>query len=147
METLESVLNSSLLIFPVLEFIHILGFAFSVGTVALVNFRLLGIGLTEQSPAELWRATTNWTMGGLVAVVFSGFLMYSSDPDMYYTNYAFLLKMVFLMAAVVYNYTAVRRTVKLGEAPRGRVTGAIAMALWACVAFGGIFIGAIASPE
>jgi hypothetical protein len=145
MESLENILNSSLLMFPILECIHILGFAFSVGTVALVSFRLIGIGITDHSPAELWRDTAQWTLGGLVAVVFSGLLLYASDPDMYYLNYAFLLKMVSLAAAVVFNYTAVRRTVKLGEAPRGKMVGTISLGLWACVAFGGIFIGVLPS--
>jgi len=144
---LENILNSSLLIFPILECVHILGFAFSVGTVALVDFRLIGVGITDHTPAELWRNTSHWTIGGLVAVIFSGILLYSSDPDLYYTNYAFLLKMVFLIAAIVYNYTAVRRTVKLGEVSSGRVVGAIALALWACVALGGIFIGVLAPAE
>jgi hypothetical protein len=147
MDSLESILNSSLLIFPVLECIHILAFAFSVGTVALVDFRLIGVGITDHTPAELWRDTSHWALVGLVVVIFSGFLLYSSDPDMYYTNDAFLLKMVFLLAAIVFNYTAVRRTVKLREASKQKVVGTIALALWACVAFGGIFIGAVPSPE
>jgi hypothetical protein len=148
MDPLENILNSSLLMFPILECIHILGFAISVGTVALVDFRLMGIGITDHSPAELWRDTRQWTLAGLVAVVFSGFLLYSSDPDQYYLNDAFLLKMVFLIAAILYNYTAVRRTATFGNGRHGRIVGAISLALWACVAFGGIFIGAIPSlPE
>ena len=142
---IENPLNSSLLTFPILECIHIVGFAFSVGTVALVDFRLIGIGMTDHSPAKLWKDTFNWTLCGLLAVIFSGLLLFSTDPDNYYLNYAFLLKMVFLAIAVVYNYTAVRRTVAVPGAPHRKRVGAISLVLWACVAFGGIFIGVLPS--
>ena len=41
-------LNSSPLTFPILECIHIVGFALSAGTIALVDFRLLGIGMRRE---------------------------------------------------------------------------------------------------
>ncbi len=141
---MENPLNSSPLVFPVLECIHIIGFAFSVGTAAIVNFRLLGIGMTDRSPADLWRDTRGWTLGGLIAVVLSGLLLFSSDPDNYYLNYAFLLKMLFLVLAIVWNFTAVRKAA-MEERSSARFTGSVSLGLWACVAFGGIFIGFITS--
>src|SRR5438477_1103592 len=139
---IENPLNASALTFPVLECIHIVGFAFSVGTVAIVNFRLLGIGMTNSSPVQLWKDTWLWTLGGLIVVVFSGLLLSSSDPDNYYLNYAFLLKMVFLILAIAWNYTAVRKAAA-GDKPRGnaKTVASVSLALWASVAFGGIFIG------
>jgi hypothetical protein len=143
---IENPLNSSEFTFPVLECVHIVGFAFSVGTAAIVDFRLLDIGMTNQSPAQLWNNTWRWTLGGLFAVIFSGLLLFSTDPDSYYLNYAFLAKMVFLILALVYNYTVVRKTVTAVIPPRNsRRVGTISLALWACVAFGGIFIGVLSS--
>ena len=92
---IENPLNSSELVFPVLECLHILGFAISVGTIALVDFRLLGLGMVRQSPSELGKDTFYWTLGGLILILFTGLLLFSSDPDNYYLNYAFMLKMVF----------------------------------------------------
>ena len=40
--------------FPILECVHIVGIVCGVGTAALVNCRLLGIGLTQNSAARLW---------------------------------------------------------------------------------------------
>ena len=117
---IENPLNSSELVFPVLECFHIVGFALSVGTVMIVNFRLLGMGLTQETPAQLWKDTQWWTLGGLILMVFSGLLLFSSDPDNYYLNYAFLLKMVFLIAVIVYNYTKVRTTGGFQSAAQGR---------------------------
>ena len=140
---IENPLNSSTLIFPALECVHIVSFALSVGTAALVDLRLMGIGITDHSAAELWNDTQAWTLAGLLLVIFSGLLLFSTDPDNYYLNYAFLLKMMFLVLAVAYNYTAVRNTAKIGQARHRRRVGAISLALWACVAFGGIFIGVL----
>ena len=89
-------LNSSALAFPILECIHIVAFAFSIGTIAIVDFSLLGVGLRGGSPAQLARSTWLLTLGGLVVMLFSGLLLFSSDPDMYYLNWAFLIKMVFV---------------------------------------------------
>ena len=41
---IENPLNGSPFAFPILEYIHLLGLICGVGTIALVNFRLLGLG-------------------------------------------------------------------------------------------------------
>jgi hypothetical protein len=135
-------LNESSLAFPVLECLHIVGFVGGVGTMALVNFRLLGVGLTQKSAAQLWRDTMPWTLGGLSLVIVSGFLLFSIDPDVYYLNVAFLLKMLFLVVAILFYYTGVRRAASSRiRAGGGQVAACISLGLWALVLFGGIFIG------
>ncbi len=110
-------LNSSELVFPTLECFHIVGFALSIGTIAIVDFSLLGIGMRRQSPAQLAKDTWLWTLSGLVLMFFSGLLLFSSDPDMYYLNWPFLIKMVFFVSAVVFHYTVHRKTVASDTPP------------------------------
>src|SRR5215469_6039516 len=98
-------LNTSELIFPTLEVIHIAGFAVLVGTIAIVDFRLLGLGMRRQKASEVARDLGPWTLIGLTLVLLSGPLMFSSDPDMYYLNQSFQVKMVLLLAAIVFHYT------------------------------------------
>ncbi len=69
-------LNESPLSFPILECIHIVAFSFSVGTIALVDLRLLGLGMRRQTPAELYEDTWVLTLAGLVVMIFSGFLLF-----------------------------------------------------------------------
>jgi hypothetical protein len=138
---IENPLNESELSFPILECIHIVSFAFSVGTIALIDFRLLGLGMKRELPSQLHKDTFFWTLGGLISMVISGLLLFSSDPDMYYMNWAFDLKMFFLVFAIVFNYTIHRKTA-LADPPGGsKLVGGISLVLWACVLFGGIFIG------
>jgi hypothetical protein len=137
-------LNSSELAFPILECFHIVGFALSIGTIAIVDFSLLGIGMRRQTPAQLASDTWLWTLGGLVLMFFSGLLLFSSDPDMYYLNWGFLIKMFFFVSAVVFHYTVHRRTVSAASPPsHGKLVACTSLVLWAGVIFGGISIGFI----
>lgn len=139
---IENPLNSSALAFPVLECIHIVGFALSIGPIAIVDFSILGIGMSRQSPAQLAKDTWLWTLSGLVIMLFSGLLLFSSDPDMYYLNWAFLIKMVFFAAALIFHYTVHRKAVSSNTPPsNGRLIASVSLVLWVGVIFSGIFIG------
>ncbi|HEV2201464.1 MAG TPA: DUF6644 family protein [Bryobacteraceae bacterium] len=136
-------MNGSELIFPALECAHIIGFALLIGSIALVDFRLLGVGLTRQEPAELSKSLFPWTLAGLVLIFFSGPLMFSTDPDMYYLNWAFLIKMACLAAALVFHFSIHRETVRRGASAGAKAVACASLTLWASVVFGGIFIGFI----
>ncbi|HTR37937.1 MAG TPA: DUF6644 family protein [Bryobacteraceae bacterium] len=141
---IENPLNSSELVFPVLECCHILGFAVSIGTIAIVDFSLLGVGMVKQSPARLAKDTWLWTLSGLVLMLFTGLMLFSSDPDMYYLNWAFLIKMGFFVAAVAFHYTIHRKAVSSETPPsNGKLVACVSLILWLGVIFGGIFIGFI----
>jgi hypothetical protein len=143
---IENPLNESSLAFPILECVHILGFVCGVGTIALVDFRLLGVGLTQKSAAQLWSETMPWTLSSLSLAIFSGLLLFSIDPDVYYLNYAFLLKMFSLVLAILFYYTRVHKAAVSGAfAGKSPVVACISLGLWALVLFGGIFIGFIDS--
>jgi hypothetical protein len=134
-------LNDSAWTFPVLECIHILGFAFSIGTIAMVDFRLLNFGLTRQAPSQIARAVAPWTLFGLAMMLLSGPMLFLSDPDMYYLNRSFQIKMVLLALAIAFNYT-VRRKAAFSDAKGGRAkwVACVSLALWAGVIAGGLFI-------
>ncbi len=142
---IENPLNESSLAFPILECFHIIGFVCGAGTIALVNFRLLGVGLIRKSAAQLWSETMPWTLAGLSFAIFSGLLLFSIDPDAYSLNRAFRLKMLYLALAIVFYYTAVYKAVSSASAGRQRMAACVSLGLWALVLFGGIFIGFIDS--
>ncbi|HLH42902.1 MAG TPA: DUF6644 family protein [Bryobacteraceae bacterium] len=137
----ENPLNESPLTFPLLECIHIIGFAFSVGTIALVDLRLLGVAMLRQTPAELLKDTRLWTLAGIATMILSGLMLFSSDPDMYYLNASFVFKMICLALAIVFNYTIHRKVASTKSPPRkAKVVACVSLALWGAVVFGGIFI-------
>jgi len=132
-------LNESHLALPVLECFHLLGTVCGVGTAALMNLRLLGVGAIRTTPARLWNDTLLLTLGGLSLAIFSGLLLFSIDPELYYTNRAFRFKMVSLLAAIGFYYTMVRRAAERdGEAS---IVACVSLVLYALVPLGGILIG------
>jgi len=143
----ENPLNESSLAFPILECFHILGFAITVGTIALVDFRLLGFGLRGQNAGDLAKALAPWTLFGLIVVLLSGPMLFSSDPDMYYLNLSFQIKMVVLLLAIVFHYT-IRRKLLRGDlsADLNTLVACVSLALWTAVIFGGIFIAFVVTP-
>ncbi|MEQ1883446.1 MAG: DUF6644 family protein [Bryobacteraceae bacterium] len=133
------------LIFPTLECFHILGFVIAIGTSAVVDFRLLDIGFQSQTPAQLAKDTRFWMLGGLLLSIFAGMGIYSTDPEDYYENWAFLIKMALLIAAIVFHYT-VKKKAASGDTPSGgaKAIALVSILLWISVIFGGIFIPFIA---
>jgi hypothetical protein len=100
---------------------------------------LLGVGLNRTSPATLWRETMVWTLGGLLLAVFSGFLLFLIDPEMYYVNPAFRFKMGALAVAVGFYYTLVRRAAA-GHGKASIIAG-VSLVLYSLVPLGGVLIG------
>ncbi|MCU1334804.1 MAG: putative rane protein [Bryobacterales bacterium] len=143
---IQNPLNESELVFPILECFHIVGFAVTVGTIALVDFRLLGFGL-RQNGAELSKILAPWTLFGLASLLLSGPMLFSSDPDMYYLNSAFQIKMVLLALAIGFHYT-IRRKLLRGELSPGlnKPVACISLALWTGIVFAAIFIAFIVTP-
>jgi|SRR5665213_2109721 len=134
-------LNTNAWAFPVCEILHILGFAVAIGTITMVDLRLLGIGLKKETAADLLKGTFAWTLGGLALVLITGPLIFSSDPTMYLRNASFRFKLTMLVLAIIFNYT-IHRWVALKKAQGGLavLTGVVSLALWVSVIFGGIFI-------
>ncbi|MGD0301841.1 MAG: hypothetical protein ABSE86_32595 [Bryobacteraceae bacterium] len=48
-----SAMNGPEWAFPVVESLHLIGFAFLIGTIAIVDLRLLGLGMRRQPAAQL----------------------------------------------------------------------------------------------
>jgi len=137
-------LNESPLVFPALECFHILGFALSVGTIAMVDFRLLGMGMRRESASEIAKDMAPWTLFGIASMLISGPLLFYSDPDMYYLNRSFQIKMVLLVLAIVFHYTTHRKVIQSGGTPfANTMVASVSLALWIGVIFCGIFIAFI----
>ncbi len=132
-------LNDATWLFPALEVWHILGFALSIGTIAIVDFRMLGFGMVRQSTEELAKDLAPWTLFGLVSMLLSGPLMFATDPDMYYLNHSFQFKMTCMALALLIHYTIRKKAIASGSPPV--YIPVVSLALWACVMGGGIFIG------
>ena len=133
-------LNSNEWSFPLAECFHIAAFAFSVGTIALVDLRLLGLGMLKRKASQLVKDTMLWTLGGLIVVITYGLIIFSSDPLRYFYNNAFRFKIIMLVAAIIYNYT-IHRSVALSDSGGlgAKLAGVVSVAMWVSITFAGLF--------
>lgn len=135
-------LNNSEWVFPVAEIFHIGAFAWSIGMIAAVDYKLLGFGIQHSKPSEVLRDTAPWTLLGLAVVLLSGPVLFLSDVRMYLHNSSFVFKMFALATAILFNYTIHRKVAQSDSSSQGvrAVVAVVSLALWISVVFGGLFI-------
>jgi hypothetical protein len=136
-------LNSAEWAFALAECVHIGGMAVGVGSIALVDFRMLNLGLRHESTAGILRYTEPWALVALLLVLLSGAALFLTQIDIYLVNLIFPWKMYVLVAALIYNFTIHRRVAEMESAPPAlsKLVAIISLLLWVAVVFGGIFTG------
>ena len=142
---LGQVVVGSLWLFPVIESVHLLGLALLGGSILLVDFRLLGLGLTGRAVSELARDARPWMITALIVMVLTGIPLFLSEPIKCYYSTAFWIKMTTLPIALVFAFTVRTRVTRAepvcNTARRQQLVGALSMALWFTVAAAGRWIG------
>jgi hypothetical protein len=134
-------LNNNEWSFPMLEVIHIVGFAIAISTIFMVDLRLIGIGMKKTLASRLSKDLAPWTLGGLGAVLMSGPLIFSSDPNLYLNNSSFQFKMAALLLAILFQYTIHRQVALSDPKPAlGLAVGLVSVILWVSIVASGLFI-------
>jgi hypothetical protein len=135
-------LNNTEWAFPLAECFHIQAFALSIGTIASVDLRILGVALKRVSTAKLLKDTEPWTLLGLVIVIFSGAALFLSQTFIYLVNSAFFFKIGCLVVGIIYNFTIHRKVAASPDVSPGvaKLTAIVSLLLWGGVLYGGLFI-------
>ena len=132
-------------LFPFVEIFHLLGLGILGGTILILNLRLMRLAFKNESTAELAREVQGWMLGSLAVMLVSGFLLFSTEAVKMYGNWAFQLKMLFLLLALIYTFTIHRRVTLADDGRYGaavRVFVAIvSLLLWSGVGLGGRALG------
>jgi len=143
--TLGQTIRESTWIFPLIEATHLVGFGLTLGSVLLVDLRLLGAGLSRQPPAQLADSVQPWFLGGVALMFVTGFTLFMSESIKCYYSPAFWIKMSCLFLALVFMFTFRRRAMRTSAASdattAGRVAAFVSLSLWFGVAWGGRWIG------
>jgi len=131
----------------VAQVFHIAGMVLILAPVLLVNLRLLGAGLINQSVPQLVKATNPLIWAGLLFILFSGIFMVAPSAALYYPNPAFWLKFQLLALALIMQFTLYRK-VTASEKPNRAlavITAVVSLALWFGVGIAGRAIGYVAA--
>ena len=135
-------------LFPFFETVHVLALTLVVGSVAMMDLRLLGIGSRDRSITELTRSVLPWTWAAFGIAATCGLLLFSSKAATYYVNIPFRIKIVCLLFAgvnmLVFHFVTSRNvaTWDSGRTPSAaRVAGVVSLSLWVVIVATGRWIG------
>ena len=74
------IIRNSTYIFPVVEVFHLFGLTLLLGTVTVVDLRILGVGMRRQSVSELASQLAPWSVGAALLTIVSGILLSCRKP-------------------------------------------------------------------
>jgi hypothetical protein len=137
------------ILFPWIESIHVLALVLVVGTIAIVDLRLIGVASLDRAAGRLMREVLPVTWGAFVVAAVTGSLLFSSNAKTYAHNVFFQGKLV-LLALAGLNMTLFH-VVGAGDIQRwgatrqtplaAKAAGAASLVVWAAVVAFGRWIG------
>lgn len=86
-------------LYPIVEIVHISGFVVLVGSIVVLDLRLLGLS-RSLSVGALARHVLPWSVGALMVIVPSGFLMFTAHASDFISNPAFQLKIALILTGL-----------------------------------------------
>ena len=136
-------IRNSRTLFPIIESIHLLALTLLLGTIVVLDLRLLGAGLRKQPLPLIARALSPLTFWSLLTMLATGFLLFASEAMKSSDSPPFRFKMVALALALVFHLGVFRVAVNSETLGRVRsvVTATLSLTLWFGVAVAGRAIG------
>jgi hypothetical protein len=147
--TVGDFVASSAWAFPTIEAVHVIAIVTVVGTVAIMDLRLLGLASKSWTVTQMSKDTLRWTWAAFVTAAITGTLLFVSKAHIYAREPWFLWKLVLIAVAGVnmgvFHLFAWR---KVGEWDArattpliGAIAGGLSLTLWVAAVFCGRFIG------
>jgi len=136
--------------FPFLESVHVLTGTFVVGSILMLDLRLLGWAGRRHAVPRMTSEIIPWTLAAAAVSVIMGFGLFITRASHYVTNRAFQVKMALLVLAALnmlfFHFVTARRMAAAGEdqssaQAAGRLAGAVSLLLWMGVMLSGRWIG------
>ncbi len=93
-------LRESFFVWPLIEATHVLTIMLFVGTIFMVDLRLLGLAFRKVAVSEITSKILPWTIAGFGLMVITGLLLFYAKPLVYYHNLFFRLKLLILIVAM-----------------------------------------------
>jgi uncharacterized membrane protein len=142
-------IRQSTWLFPTIETIHVLATVLVVGSVTMLDLRLLGLASRDRSVSELHREVLPWTWASFAVAAIAGMLLFSSSATKYYQNVPFRIKMVLLVLvglnAAFFELRTFRGVAGWDVGPRiprsAKIAGGVGIVLWIFVVACGRWIG------
>ena len=132
--------RDSLWLFPIIETVHLLALAFSVGIIIFVDLRLVGLAFRDRPVSEVFDRLQPMALKGFAVNVVSGLLLYISEPVKCYHSTYFMIKLalLFLLGLNAFSFQFYYRGVAAWDKAvvlpvRARFAGWLSLVFWAGV--------------
>ena len=137
--------------FPFLESLHVVAITLVVGSILMVDLRLLGLAATRYATSRMTRELIPWTWGTFVVAVVTGVGMFVTRAPAYMTNPAFQIKLGLLVLVcanmALFQFRTFRDIATWDTAAvtpvAARLAGAASILLWVGVLLAGRWTGHI----
>ena len=131
--------------FSVIESVHVLSITLLVGTISILDLRMLGLVLREIPVTRIARSVLPLTWAGFGMMLTSGFLLFWAEAAKNYLNPAFRVKIVLLffvgLNPLIFHTTVYRRVTEWEldhRSPwRARAAACASLLLWGGVIVAG----------
>ena len=135
--------------FPTLETLHVIGLVTVLGTIFIMDLRLLGVASANVAVTRMTRDTLPWTWGAFVLAAITGTLLFVSKASSYMINPYFLVKMSLMAIAglnMLYFHFVTFKNIAVWDnsaaMPAGvKFAGATSILFWLAIVFCGRAIG------
>lgn len=136
-------------LFPWLEAVHVLALSLVVGSVAIIELRLIGLAGLNRPVSRVLADLLPWAWLGFGVAVVSGFGLFASNAITYAHNAYFLSKVVLLVLVglnALFFHTAVERSIQRWDTSArtplpARLSGFVSLAGWLGVVACGRWVG------
>jgi hypothetical protein len=145
---LGTALRESYFAFPIVEGIHLIGLAVSIGLIAFTDLRLIGAFLRDVPVEDILHQLRPWLIGGFVVTFVTGILLIWAEGPRIWEISVFPLKLLFIAIAGAnaawFELRYGRRVNEWGvrhEIPRGvKLAGYTSLISWSVVVICGRLI-------
>jgi hypothetical protein len=135
--------------FPLLESIHVVAATFLVGSILMLDLRLIGLAALGHRVSRLSVEIVPWTLAAALVAVATGIPLFTTRATHYAHNTAFQIKMALLLLALAnmlwFHFQTARSLPVWDDAPRpiagARLAGMCSLLVWIGVMLSGRWIG------
>lgn len=126
---------------PTIQSMHIVGIAMVMGTVLMIDLRILGWGGTDQTLRQTTDRFGPWLTGSLWLLLATGILMVVGEPVRELVTFSFWLKMALVavgaVVAVIFQSALRRHDQQWGDTlvhrPSIRTLAILTFLIWVCI--------------
>jgi hypothetical protein len=136
-------------LFPWIECVHVLALTLVIGSIAIVDLRLIGLASRDRGVVQMTATVLPVTWTAFLFAVITGSLLFASNATTYAYNFYFQVKIALIALAGI-NMAAYHLFLNRGADAwhtsaltpmRARIVGALSLCLWIAVAAFGRWIG------